>query len=255
MEGFKSLLFSALMLAMLASSALSAVPVLGPSYRFSPMSAEVQQLPDEMQPQPNDMANDPEAFSQAVPPQYMGPPDDSMKPTPADAQQFLAELQQQNDMANDPDAFMQQAQLQGIQAGPPGIIGFCYHSLYILAFTSGLKNAGSDDSAYVEMRLKSGETRLVRLYNRPGDDYAKYKGDLWKISLSSFGFNDKCITRSDIDNLALVEGGHDGWNIESVVTFLKRSSYYRLLSRDFNVYRWLDGNGQLSHLRFDLTLV
>ena len=135
------------------------------------------------------------------------------------------------------------------------IAEFCYQSLYILAFTSGLTNAGSNDDAYVEMRLKTGETRLIRLYNRPGDDYMRYKGDLWKISLSSFGFNDKCITRSDIDNLALVEGGHDGWNIESVVTFLKRESYYRLLSQDFNVYRWLDGNGELSHLRFDLNLV
>ena len=44
------------------------------------------------------------------------------------------------------------------------------------------------------MRLKSGETRLVKLYDRPGDDYAKYKGDLWKSSLSRFGFNDNCIT-------------------------------------------------------------
>ena len=135
------------------------------------------------------------------------------------------------------------------------IAAVCYQSLYILAFTSGKKHAGSNDAAKVEMRLRSGETRLVRLYNRPGDDYAKNKGDLWKISLSSFGFTDKCITRSDIKNLALVEGGRDGWNIDSVVTFLKHGSYYRLLSRDFNVYRWLDENGQLSHLRFDLTLV
>ena len=105
------------------------------------------------------------------------------------------------------------------------------------------------------MRIKNEPAKKVRLYNRPGDDYAPNKGDLWKISLSSFEFDDYCITRSEIENLALLEGGNDGWNIESVVTFLNRGTHYHLLSRDFNVYRWLDGDGQLSHLRFDLNLV
>ena len=208
MEGFKSLLFFALLLAMLASSALSAVPVLGPYNRFAPISAE-EQLFDGLQ-QQDDMANDPEAYSES--------------------------------QTNAPDAFVQQEP--------------CYQSLYIIAFTSGLKKADSDDRAFVEMRLRNGEISTIRLYDRKGDDYVRYKGDMWQFDLYAFGFNDNCITRSDIVHLALLEGGNDGWNIDSVITLLQRKSYYRILSRDFHVDHWLDGNdGDLSHLRFDLTLV
>ena len=131
----------------------------------------------------------------------------------------------------------------------------CWQSLYILAYTSGLSNAGTDDRAYVEMRLTGGESKTIQLYNRPGDDYTRYKGDKWLIPLSSFGFSDKCIMRGDVVGLALLAGGNDGWNIESVVTYLKYDSYYRELSRDFEVYRWLDGNAGPNQLRFDLTLV
>lgn len=71
MEGFKSLPFCALALAMLASSALS-IPAVGPPYRYLPMSVEVQQFPDELLRQ-NDMANEPDASlqraQQVLPPQ------------------------------------------------------------------------------------------------------------------------------------------------------------------------------------------
>ena len=132
---------------------------------------------------------------------------------------------------------------------------FCYQSLYILAFTSGKPTAGSDDRAYVEMQIKNEIPKRVRLYNRPGDDCMRFKGDMWRISLSSFEFYDNCITRSDIENLALLPGGNDSWNIESVITFLKRGSNYLLLSRDFNVLHWLNADSQPAYLRFDLNLV
>ena len=60
MEGFKNLLLSALVLAMLASFTL-AIPALGPSYGVLPgyhMSAEAQEFLNELQ-QQNDQANDP----------------------------------------------------------------------------------------------------------------------------------------------------------------------------------------------------
>jgi len=63
--------------------------------------------------------------------------------------------------------------------------------------------------------------KKIKLYDRPGNDYTRYKGDKWSIRLSDFGFSDKCILRGDIVNLALLAGGDDGWNIESVVTYLK----------------------------------
>lgn len=66
MKGFKTLPLSALVLAVLASSALS-IPNMVPFQGNGQMSAEAQQFINEQQ--QNDMANDPEAFLQALPPQ------------------------------------------------------------------------------------------------------------------------------------------------------------------------------------------
>ena len=131
----------------------------------------------------------------------------------------------------------------------------CYRELYVLAFTSGRNHADSDDDAYLQIIHKNGEKKYVKLYDRKGDDYSKSKGDLWKIKLSTFKFKDTCISKSDIKKLSLLHGGNDGWNIDSIVTFLKVRSKYCLLSRDFNIFRWLDGNRSIRSRHFDLTLV
>ena len=131
----------------------------------------------------------------------------------------------------------------------------CYRELYVLAFTSGKNHAGSDDDAYLQITHKNGIVKHVQLYNRKGDDYSKNKGDLWKIKLSAFNFKDTCISRHDIKKLSLLHGGNDGWNIDSIVTFLKVRSNYYLLSRDFNIFRWLDGNRSIRSRHFDLTLM
>ena len=104
------------------------------------------------------------------------------------------------------------------------------------------------------MRTAS-ETRSVRLYNRPGDDYYSHKGDLWKIPISDFHFSDGSITVSEIIGIAITERSTDGWHIESIVTFMKSGSDYQLLSEDFEVNRWIDQNSGASNRRLDLTLV
>jgi hypothetical protein len=54
--------------------------------------------------------------------------------------------------------------------------------------------------------------------------------------------------------VSIVENGNDGWNIETIVTLVSDSSNrLQVLTRDFNVFRWIDGNGAASHRRFDLT--
>ena len=102
------------------------------------------------------------------------------------------------------------------------------------------------------MRTAS-ETRSVALYDRPGDDYLKNKGDLWKIPISDFLFTDKCITVSELQGVAFIERSTNGWHIDSVVTFLKTGSDYLLYSEDFDANRWIDSDDDPSRLRFDFT--
>ena len=115
-------------------------------------------------------------------------------------------------------------------------------------------NAGADSGHAVELRTAR-ETRSVRLYDRPGNDYLSHKGDLWKIAITDFSFNDNCITVSELLGIAITERSTDGWNIESVVTFVRSGSDYQLFSEDFEVNRWIDQDSLAARRRFDLTLV
>ena len=65
-----------------------------------------------------------------------------------------------------------------------------------------------------------------------------------------------CIRKtSEISKLTILNGGGDGWNIESVVTFLHGGQEYDLLTVDMHVQRWIDGNEEAYKLKYDLTLV
>ena len=99
-----------------------------------------------------------------------------------------------------------------------------------------------------------GVTKHIKLYDRPGDDYRKNKGDLWKIRFGSFGF--RCVKIKEIECVYIVEGSNDGWNIDSIVTLVKDSSRNsQILTSDLDVFRWIDGNGLRSHKRFLLSFV
>ena len=87
------------------------------------------------------------------------------------------------------------------------------------------------------------------LYDRPGNDYTSNKGDLWELSLSS-----GCIKISEIQRVSVIENGNDGWNIESIVTLVSDSTNIQVLTQNFDVNRWIDGDGDASHRQFDLTL-
>ena len=124
--------------------------------------------------------------------------------------------------------------------------GSCLSKLYVMAFTSNLKWADSDSSHKIEIQHNGYVS--FKLYNRPGDDYLRNKGDLWELSLSG------CIKLPEIRRVSIVEDGNDGWNIGSIVTLVSDSSNVQLLTRDFNVNRWIDGDGSSSHEQFDLSL-
>ena len=89
----------------------------------------------------------------------------------------------------------------------------------------------------------------MALYDRPGDDYLRNKGDLWELSLSG------CVRLSEIHSVSIVEDGNDGWNIESIVTLVgDPTNKVQVLTQNFHVNRWIDGDGPSSHRRFALTL-
>ena len=111
-----------------------------------------------------------------------------------------------------------------------------------MAFTSGVDDADSDTSHIIEVQA-IGQVRNLVLYDRPGDDMQKNKGDLWKIDFSDFHFTDGCITISKISGVSIVENGNDGWNIDSIVTMVKDNrGGVEALTQDLDVFRWIDGN-------------
>ena len=129
----------------------------------------------------------------------------------------------------------------------------CLSRLYIMVFTSGLREAGTDSSPGIQIQ-SNGDVQTLILYDRPGDDFVENKGDFFDLAVSLFGFSENCINISDIERVSIVENGNDDWNIETIVTLASDfSGNFEVLTEDFNVNRWIDGDdGVPEHRRFDL---
>lgn len=125
--------------------------------------------------------------------------------------------------------------------------------MYIIAFTSGWSRADSDSDHVAAIRVR-GTTYKTVLPNRPGDDYQKHKGDLWKLNLRSQFRISGCVKPANVNYIAIEEGGNDAWNIESIVTVFHYSQYNNeLATADFDIYQWIDGDGSDSHRHYELT--
>ena len=131
----------------------------------------------------------------------------------------------------------------------------CIHYLYIMAYTSDKLFSGSDQKHRIEIQA-NGLTKTEDLPDLPENDFSPSKGDLWKLSISSyFGFTG-CITKNDIQSIAILAGSNDGWNIDSIVTYVASSEHdWELSSVDLDVDRWIDQNSKSSYKGFQLTLV
>lgn len=129
----------------------------------------------------------------------------------------------------------------------------CLTEIYVVAFTSGIDHAGSDSAHTIEIQAH-GLVRNFKFYNRQGNDMLEDKGDLWKIRFPDFHF-DRCIRIGDIETVSIVASNNDGWHIESIVTFVTDGSgEFQMLTEDFDVYRWIDGNSAYSNKRFQLKM-
>ena len=119
-----------------------------------------------------------------------------------------------------------------------------------MAFTGGTPNSHSTNTALIEL-IVDGEIRQTSL---PAPPDQRNKGDIWKIDLAEFGFSEMCIKTWDVEGIAVVEDGYDGWLIDSIVTFLRNDGGFSLLSSDIDAFRWVDRNSGTDNMRFDLTL-
>ena len=123
-----------------------------------------------------------------------------------------------------------------------------------MAFTGDSPNSRTSDQHLLELTV-AGEVRQVALPVVTGLEFQRNKGDKWAFALGDFGFTETCIGNWDVDGIAIVEDGTDGWLINSVVTLLQDDDgYVSLLSSDIDVDAWIDGNGGEERKRFDLTI-
>ena len=62
--------------------------------------------------------------------------------------------------------------------------GQCIKYLYVMAYTSGTKNAGADQSHRIRLQAE-GLSNTINLPDLPKDDFSPNKGDLWKLDLKA----------------------------------------------------------------------
>ena len=111
-----------------------------------------------------------------------------------------------------------------------------------MAYTSDLSRADSSDSKIILLRVNGSQSQKI-LPNLPGDDYERNKGDLWKLSIPAFFGFPGCVTAKDVKTIGIINAGSDGWNIDSIVTFLVADQHhYQLSSVDLDIYQWIDDN-------------
>ena len=126
-----------------------------------------------------------------------------------------------------------------------------------MAFTTTNKNAGSDNLPSLSVKLKRGDEETLKFpNNKDVNEQTKGKGDLWEFKITKFDFKtDNCITKSDISEVTIHNGGNDGWRIESVVTILHGGLRFDVVTADMHVDRWIDGNNGASQQIYDLTVL
>ena len=129
----------------------------------------------------------------------------------------------------------------------------CIKYLVVLVSTSDIRHAGTVKAHNIGLQAK-GELKTTALETPPEGLVANGTNE-WKLSLEKdFQFSG-CVKVRDIENLAILENHNDGWNINSVVTFLVVDPcYWALSSVDFDVNVWIDGNSDPSYKEFNLTL-
>ena len=129
----------------------------------------------------------------------------------------------------------------------------CIDEVIVMTFTSDRNNAESTENFDLELEV-NGDTYIADFGTA-----TKAGGQLWKFAISDFHNIPSCVTKQDIEEIAIEEDTDNGWNIQSVLTVLKAGGDYELATMDLDVFPWIDGNdnssGDLSVRRFELNLL
>ena len=130
----------------------------------------------------------------------------------------------------------------------------CIAQVYVMAFTTNTMNSLTTDPPFLELTV-AGETEAIQLTTETGREFQRGQGDMWAFDIDDFGFNQECLEADDVEGVALVEGGTDGWHIASIMTLvLDTDGEYLVLTSDIGIDRWIDGNGSQDIRRLELTL-
>ena len=130
----------------------------------------------------------------------------------------------------------------------------CLVQLIVTASTSDIDDADSSEDHAIEIKVDDQQTRSRRL---KGDEDKERKGSfVWEFNLKDFNFADRCLKKDEIENVAIIQTGIDGWNIRSIQTHVIDSSgKVCLFTQNLSASRWIDADGGEDRRRFDLTFV
>ena len=118
----------------------------------------------------------------------------------------------------------------------------CIERILIYATTSGDFLSGTNGEISINLGYY-GHNSTVKLYNRPGNDFERNKGDLWYYNIDQF-YSDICVTVNGIDEVRLIADTTDGWILSDayITADLKNSDKYALLAAGYPIESLADGN-------------
>ena len=123
-----------------------------------------------------------------------------------------------------------------------------------MAYTSDLHNSQSTTQHQIRLQAKGiGSTQI--LPDLPNGNFEQETADQWKLGIKDFFHFNSCITLNDIESITIIQGSNDGWNIGSIATFaVTDSECWELISSDYSINQWVDGDGFEQHKEFVLSL-
>ena len=124
----------------------------------------------------------------------------------------------------------------------PKAMHSCIKRVLIYATTSGSFLAGTNGDISINLGYY-GRNSTVKLYDRPGNDFERNKGDLWYYNINQF-YSESCVIFSGIDKVQLIADTIDGWIVSDVYVSadLKDSDKYALLAAGYPMESLVDGD-------------
>ena len=114
--------------------------------------------------------------------------------------------------------------------------------VHLAAFTGDLDTAESGGDYKLQL-IVSGTNSSVTLPDLPLEERSRARGDLWSLSISSFGFKYDCILKKDIEEIAIQEDTNDAWHIKSVILLLQDTlDQFYIASIGIDINQWIDGD-------------